>query len=134
MKSALIAIALLLFLAGCGVDDREFNIQRLTSWHQEIFRTVVKELNQAKPNAGLSTSTGGVSSAYYGDTPGYNAIVRHRYDIRILNYKWVIIFKPEVAKWYSGGIKWLTAHELCHVLQYGHTTGNPDPGSCLPSE
>lgn len=127
------AVLFCVLLAACAPDEgatenRAFDISRLTASHQRDFFIAVDDLNARHPSAGLSVKESSSSLAEYStiiDQGASGKAIGPQSD-----GSWVIQFDP----WFIGRTDYVflrvATHELCHVIGFGHGTGNPQGDHC----
>lgn len=127
MKSIILALALLASVLGCAPDDQMFDISALTSRHQVIFIEAMLDLNERYPDrASFALGEDANSVAVYGEPEPGKAATTYGNKATF----WRIVFSLSILYDHPRLIDMYTTHELCHVIEIGHSEGNPSPGSC----
>lgn len=107
-----------------------FDISALTDRHQAVFVEAMLDLNERYPDlASFTLGKDANSTAVYGEAEsGMVATVHHKSFPSPLI--WHIIFEPWSINFDDSSLFDITQHELCHVIGFNHSDGNPDLGHC----
>lgn len=130
----LLLLFILIFI-GCAPDkqeiNRDFNDTQLIPQHRLLLREAARQIESKYPTSGsFIFSDSGESYIIYGDPEVKDAAASTRWT----GISWLIIFRPLSQFFVLEELYILTAHELCHTIELNHSTGNPNPGSCVSSK
>lgn len=136
MRRLLLILAAVLALGACAPDDQVFDISALSKRHQRIFAEAAADLNERYERAQFEIGDG-ASFAGYTDACATlsscdaQAHTRSPFHPEHLHQGWMILFgKQWAARTSDADLFQTSAHELCHVLGFGHDEKNPQGGSC----